>query len=157
MAQIVSDYKDFEAALLARFQEVFPTQLSPTRCKASDLDGVVAALYGEEGAEYALLVEFNGGQQMNKAPFNKPMWHWFVVGMFFLRPNLDEELTALDDKLRNVVLPGFKSMFADGHHTLGGVTPLAEFERIERAEAETINDMPVYILPFTISMIDKAR
>lgn len=141
------EYSVVESALITRLIETF-SELSDTRCRAGDVDGVFNAIF-EEGEDYGCLIEFGGGRDAAKSPFDKSMWTWRTDCIFFIRygEDIETKMRAIVDKLAYLTAPG--------QHTLGGTTPLARLYEIGVPEPGTVNDIPFYWIPFTVEIIGK--
>jgi hypothetical protein len=140
-------YVELEAAVIAKFIEKFPDELSESRVKAGDLDSVFNAIYSE-GEQYGVFLEFNGGREDTRRPYSTPAWMWTIGGVMAIRysDTIESDLRTMIDKLK---------LLFDDDHTLGGLTPRAKFFMIDMPEISKVGDIPYYWLPFQIEVIDR--
>lgn len=141
------DYTEVENAIIAKLIEKFPDELSEGRVQAGDVDKVFEAVFGE-GADYGVLLEFDGGRRGSREAFKQPVWIWSIAGIFFIRYG-----EGIEGRLRSVVNKLAK--FLDDDHTLGGVAPVVKITGIGDPEPGQVNDIAFYWLPFEIEAIDR--
>ena len=58
----------------------------------------------------------------------------------------------MEDELREAV--NLLAGLFEGNHTLGGITPLVQIERIDQADVTQLNDIPFYWLPFQMTILE---
>lgn len=116
---------------------------------AGSVDTLLKQLLGES-KKYGCLVEFGGGGRTRVEPFKHPIWQWSIICVFMIRYEGDVE--EVEGDLRSVI--NRLSTLFKKDHTVGGITPLAKLERIDQAEVIQMNDVPMYWVPFEISVLE---
>lgn len=116
---------------------------------AGSIDVLLKQLLGES-KKYGCLVEFGGGGRTRVEPFKQEIWQWSIICVFMIRYKGDIE--NIEGDLRTVI-NRLSTLFRKDH-TVGGITPLAKLERIDQAEVTQMNDVPMYWVPFEISVIE---
>ena len=144
------DYSVIESAVVQRVRQHFNTELSESRCKATDIDAVFAAMVNED-ADYGCVLDYSDGRRMPRPPFNSDVWVWQVLGMVLIRYRGDVEA---HDMMARQVIDKLVHLF-DNDKRLGGLVPLAQITQIGKPEAEAVNEVPMYWIPFSIEVIDK--
>lgn len=144
------DYSVVEDAVVHRVRDHFSTELSDSRCKAADIDAVFSAML-EEDSDYGCVLDYGDGRKRPRSPFSHDVWTWQILGMMLVRyrgdaPAHDKQARQVIDKLTHVF---------DNDKRLGGLVPLVEVTEIGKPEAEAVNDVPMYWIPFSIEVIDK--
>jgi hypothetical protein len=113
------------------------------------MDKVLETFFGTN-AKYGVLLEFGGGSRPSDEPFKAVIWDWSIMGVFMIRFTGMQEV---EDDLRTIVDIMTDMFLAD--HTLGGISPWIDFQRIDTPEPSRVNDVPVYWLPFEIMAYEK--
>jgi hypothetical protein len=116
---------------------------------AGSIDVLLKQLLGES-KKYGCLVEFGGGGRTRVEPFKHPIWQWSIICVFMIRYTGDVQ--DVEGKLRSVI-NRLSTLFKQDH-TVGGITPRARIERIDQAEVTQMNDVPMYWVPFEISVLE---
>jgi hypothetical protein len=112
------------------------------------MDGALLAIF-DEGADYGCFIEYNGGREDSRKPFDRSVWIWSMVCVIAIKydaATIEEKMRAAVDKLA--------TMF-DGDHTCGGVSPLVRIVDLGDAQPVNVNEFPFYWLPFIVEAIDK--
>ncbi len=120
---------------------------------AGDVDRLLKQLL-KGGQGYGALLEFGGGIRRGRSeqePFKQRIWQWSVIAVYMLRYKGDTE--KIETKLRESI-DRLSSLFSDDH-TLGGLTPWVRLERIDQPEIVRMNDIPLYWIPFEITVFEK--
>jgi len=116
---------------------------------AGTIDVLIEQLLGKS-KKYGCLVEFGGGGRTRVEPFKHPIWQWSVICVFMIRYTGDVQ--DVEGNLR-LVINRLSTLFKQDH-TVGGITPRARIERIDQAEVTQMNDVPMYWVPFEISVLE---
>jgi len=146
----MEEYDIKEAAVVKKIYNHFQKYVDhEDQVVAGAIDLIFKQLVGE-GKKYGCLVEFGGGARTRVEPFKRPIWQWTLICVFIVR--FTGELEDVEDELRGIINL-LSSLFNDDH-TLGGLTPLVRIERIDQPEVIRMNDIPMYWLPFEISVLE---
>ena len=138
-------YTEIEKAIKDRFIEHF-SELDADRCRIGEADAVVESMFSSAEL-YGCYIEYNGGSEMTKRPFNAAVWVWSVAGIFLLQYSDD-----IESKLR-VIVDKAKTVF-DEDTRLGGTTIKVKIVDLADAYIGQVNDIPFYFLPFLIEAIE---
>lgn len=103
-----------------------------------------------ETKKYGCIIDFGGGVRTKVEPFAKRIWSWAVIGVILIR--YKGEAKEMEDELREAV--NLLAGLFEGNHTLGGITPLVQIERIDQADVTQLNDIPFYWLPFQMTILE---
>ena len=122
-----------------------------------DFDTVMHALV-KEGNTNGCLLTFSGGNRASSEPLQGPVnrgriWKWRIYCVQFLRyagsgPEIEKEIRTTIDAVKAIL---------DGDNMrLSGTVSYAEVISVDGPpEDVTINDMPFYLLGFTVEFWDK--
>jgi hypothetical protein len=143
-----ANYTDLEQAVVNKLIAHFDGLLNEKSCRAGDLDGVLEAVF-ETSAEYGCILEFDGGREESRSPFDKLVWVWSIIGVFLIR----YDGVGVEAKMRDAV--NRLAMVFDKDHTLGGATVRVRIAEISKAEPAAVNDIAFYWLPFRVEIIDR--
>ncbi len=116
---------------------------------AGSIDILIDQLFGKS-KKYGCLVDFGGGGRTRVEPFKKEIWQWSIICVFMVRYEGDTQ--EIEGDLR-LVINRLTTLFRQDH-TVGGITPLAKLARIDQREVVQMNDIPMYWIPFEISVIE---
>jgi hypothetical protein len=144
-------YTEIENAIVEAIYSHFDDDFVDDRDQvvAGSIDILLKQLLGES-KKYACLVEFGGGGRTRVEPFKHPIWQWSIICVFMIRYTGDVQ--DVEGKLRSVI-NRLSTLFKQDH-TVGGITPRARIERIDQAEVTQMNDVPMYWVPFEISVLE---
>jgi hypothetical protein len=143
-------YTMLENAVVEKLITHFSGELSPSRCKPGDMDAVMEAIF-TENAYHGCIIEYAGGYESARSPFDKSVWVWSMFCIFVIR--YDDGGRDIEAMMRSVV--DKLATLLEGDHTLSGVTARARITEINAAEPVTVNEYPFYWLPFTVEVIDR--
>ena len=121
----------------------------PNQVVSSTIDKVFKQIVGE-GKKYGCLLDFGGGARRNVEPFKKEIWAWSIIGVIMIRFMGDTD--TVEEDLREVI-EVLQTLFTEDH-TLNNVTPWVRIDRIDQAEIMELNDVPLYWLPFQITIVE---
>ena len=116
---------------------------------AGAIDVLFAQVLGEQ-KKYACIIDFGGGVRTKVEPFAKRIWSWAVIGVILIK--YTGEVKEMEEELRGTI--NLLAGLFEGNHTLGGITPLVQIERIDQAEVTQLNDVPFYWLPFQMTILE---
>jgi len=149
---MTSEYTTKEQAIVDHVFETFETAGKmdhKDQVVSAAIDKVLKQVLGEN-KNYACIVDFGGGVRTKVEPFTKRIWSWSVIGVILIKyVGKNEEVEV---ELRETI--NLLAGLFEGDHTLGGITPLVQIERIDQAEVTQLNDVPFYWLPFQITILE---
>jgi hypothetical protein len=145
----VDDYTPLETAVRDEIYSHFGQEFDHNdQVVAGAVDLIFKQLIGEN-KKYGCLMEFGGGARTRVEPFKQFVWQWTIISVFMLR--YTGKIEEVETELRQIV-DKLAVLFKDDH-TLGGLTPWVRVERIDQPEVVTMNDVPMYWIPFEVSVI----
>lgn len=145
-------YKIIEDAVIEHLLLKFENYVTPESVVAGEIDTLLEELFGE-GTRYGILLEFGGGGRPKRdgESFKGRIWEWIIIGVVMIKYVGD--VKAIENDLRVII--GIMRRLFKQDHTLGGVSPKIDINRIHAPQVMNINEVPVYWLPFEISAWDK--
>lgn len=145
-------YKLIEDAVIEHLLVKFEGYVTPESVVAGEIDKLFDEILGE-GTRYGILLEFGGGGRPKRdgESFKGRIWEWIIIGVVMIKYVGD--VKVIEDDLR-VIIGILRKLFKKDH-TLEGVSPKIDINRIDAPQVMNINEVPVYWLPFEISAWDK--
>lgn len=130
--------------------------LTESTCN-TDFDTVIRSMV-ETNINRGCLLTFNGGSRASGEPFQGGgnrgrVWRWRVYGVYFIRYEGDN--VGIEKTVREAI-DSLKGILDGDNMRLSGTVPYAEVIAVEGPPEDiTINDMPFYLLGFTVEFWDK--
>lgn len=159
----MATYTQIEAAIRDELIGLAVLDLNENTC-SNDIDTLVPSML-TENSRFGCLLSFGGGGKQTREAFagtapsgfsmgSGRQWVWRIFGTLFIRyigdpAEMETVLRTAIDTLKNFLAEPAK-------RRLNGLVPFADIAGIEVAESFDINEIPFYLVTFSIDVWDKS-
>lgn len=118
-----------------------------------DVDAVVNAILSESETSQGCVVNYVNS---TRVPNDKSFYSWdhLFGGVYLIRL---EHLDTIEEEKRKVISRLWSFSDSVKSQTLSGKVKQAQINLVERAREADINDMPFYLVPFSVTVRDRRR